>query len=172
MNSENLDTDDLNRDANPDPITGAPGSHPVGTGLGSATGAATGAAIGAAGGPVGMAVGGVIGAIAGAAAGHAAGEALDPTAEDAFWKENYKKELYYDPQYDYGDYGPAYRMGYEGFGKHPRRAFEDAEPELSRTWMEDQAKSRLAWEDARHAVRAGWHRVERGLPGDADGDGR
>jgi hypothetical protein len=32
--------------------------------------------------------------------------------------------------------------------------------------------SRLDWEEAKHAVRAGWHRVERALPGDADGDGR
>src|SRR6266487_6871524 len=54
------------RDSNPDPITGTPGSHPVGTGVGAAAGgsAATyaGAAIGAAaGGPVGAVVGGVVG---------------------------------------------------------------------------------------------------------------
>ena len=52
------------RDANPDPITGAPGSHPVGTGVGAAgAGAAAtwaGATIGGAvGGPVGAVVGGV-----------------------------------------------------------------------------------------------------------------
>lgn len=172
MKPESPDTDDLSRDANRDPITGAPGSHPVGTGLGSAGGAAAGAAIGAAGGPVGMAVGGLVGAIAGAAAGHAAGEAVDPTAEDTFWQENYQNEIYHDPNYDYGDYGPAYRMGYEGYARSPGRAFEDAEPDLARSWAEDYPESRLRWEDARHAVRAGWHRVERALPGDADGDGR
>ncbi len=171
MKTDNLDKDNLSKDANRDPITGEPGSHPVGTALGSAGGAAAGAAIGAAGGPVGMAVGGLVGAIAGAAAGHAAGEAVDPTAEDAFWKESYQKEIYHDPNYDYDDYGPAYRMGYEGYSQSKGRSFDDAEPGLARTWANTPG-SRLSWEEARHAVRAGWHRVERALPGDADGDGR
>jgi hypothetical protein len=30
---------------------------------------------------------------------------------------------------------------------------------------------RLGWDEAKHAVRAGWQRIERMLPGDADGDG-
>ena len=38
---------DKELDSNPDPITGAPGSHPVGTGLGAAGAGAAGAAIGA-----------------------------------------------------------------------------------------------------------------------------
>ena len=50
-------------DSNPDPITGEPGAHPVGTGLGAAGGAIAGAAIGTIGGPVGMAAGAVIGAV-------------------------------------------------------------------------------------------------------------
>ena len=70
-------------DRNPDPITGAPGSHPAGTAIGSASGAATGAAIGAVGGPVGAAIGGVAGAIVGAAVGHKAGEANDPTTDQS-----------------------------------------------------------------------------------------
>ena len=60
MKTEN----DLTKDENRDPITGEPGSHPLGTGLGSAGGAAAGAAIGAIGGPIGMAVGGVIAIVA------------------------------------------------------------------------------------------------------------
>src|SRR5204863_3392131 len=47
-------TIDVTPDANRDPITGEPGSHPVGTAVGGAGGAATGAAVGGAlGGPVG-----------------------------------------------------------------------------------------------------------------------
>ncbi|MGZ8901027.1 MAG: glycine zipper family protein, partial [Limisphaerales bacterium] len=56
MNDKNRTTTDKNRnaDANRDPITGAPGAHPVGTGVGATGGGAAGAAIGAAvGGPVG-----------------------------------------------------------------------------------------------------------------------
>jgi phage tail tape-measure protein len=64
---------------NPDPLTGAPGAHPVGTGLGAVSGAAAGASIGAAAGPVGAAVGTVVGAVAGALAGKGAAEAVHPT---------------------------------------------------------------------------------------------
>ena len=64
---------------NPDPLTGAPGAHPVGTGLGAVSGAAAGASIGAAAGPVGAALGTVVGAVAGALAGRGAAEAVNPT---------------------------------------------------------------------------------------------
>src|SRR6188474_1753583 len=57
--TNNKETRDMNRD----PISGAPGSHPIGTGVGATGGAMAGAAVGAVGGPVGMAVGGAIGAI-------------------------------------------------------------------------------------------------------------
>ena len=39
-------------------------------------------------------------------------------------------------------------------------------------WEQAKSRSRLAWDDAKHAVKAGWHRLERALPGDADRDGR
>lgn len=71
--------DNKKRDANPDPITGEPGAHPVGVGAGATGGAVTGAAIGAVGGPIGSAVGGAIGAVAGGLAGKGVAEAVDPT---------------------------------------------------------------------------------------------
>ena len=78
-----------NRDANPDAITGEPGSHPVGAGLGAAAGgAAAGAAAGVVGGPVGAAVGAVVGGIAGGLAGKGVAEQIDPTQEDAYWRAN------------------------------------------------------------------------------------
>ncbi|MEY3894884.1 MAG: hypothetical protein RLZZ214_403 [Verrucomicrobiota bacterium] len=157
---------------NRDPITGEPGSHPLGTGVGTAAGAATGAALGSLGGPVGTAVGGLVGAIAGAVAGHNVAEGYDPTAENAYWEENHKLQPYYIGQYDYNDYRPAYRMGYEGYGQRQGRSFDEAEPELATQWDVARGGSRLGWEHARGAVRDGWHRVERALPGDADGDGR
>lgn len=66
-------------DENPDPISGAPGAHPVGVGVGAISGAAAGATVGAVGGPVGAAVGTVVGAVAGALAGKGAAEAVNPT---------------------------------------------------------------------------------------------
>jgi hypothetical protein len=164
--------EELERDANRDPITGEPGSHPVGTGVGAAGGAAAGAAIGSVGGPIGTAVGGLVGAIAGAAAGHSVAEGIDPTAEDAYWEKNHHLRPYYISDYDYNDYRPAYQMGYEGYGQRDGRSYDEVEPELSRNWEEKRGQSRLDWDNARDAVRDGWHRVERAIPGDADGDGR
>src|SRR5688500_9027784 len=80
--------DDVPESANPDPITGAPGSHPVGTGIGAAGGAATGAAVGSLGGPIGAMVGGVAGAVVGGLIGKGVGEAVDPS-EDAYWRETH-----------------------------------------------------------------------------------
>jgi hypothetical protein len=158
---------DDQRDMNRDPITGAPGSHPVGTGLGSAGGAAAGAAIGAPAGPVGALIGGIIGAIAGGAAGHGIAESIDPTAEEAYWSENYRNEPYVEEDYDYSDYQPAYRMGYERYPSYQGRQYEDAELELEKEWDQTRGTSRLDWDRARHAARAGWQRVERGRVGES-----
>ena len=85
-------------DFNLDPITDEPGAHPVGTGLGAALGGAgAGIAAGALGGPVGAVVGGVVGAVAGGLAGKASAELVNPTAEDAYWREAHTREQYYEP---------------------------------------------------------------------------
>lgn len=77
-------------DLHADPISGAPGSHPVGTGVGAAAGgAAAGAAIGAIAGPVGALVGVAVGAVVGGLAGKGVAEMVEPTAEEAYWRENY-----------------------------------------------------------------------------------
>ena len=163
----NKDTRDMNRD----PISGAPGSHPVGTGLGATGGGLAGAAIGAVGGPVGAVIGGAIGAVVGGLGGHAAGEAVNPTAEDAHWRQTYASEPYRNSAYDYNDYSPAYKLGYEGRTRYAGRSFDQAENELASEWESTKGNSRLAWTDAKQATRAAWHRVERAMPGDADGDG-
>jgi type IV secretory pathway TrbL component len=183
-------TDATGRDANRDPITGTPGSHPVGTGVGAAAGgmaagvagaalagAATGAAATGPAAPLGAAVGAVIGAVAGGLAGKSVAESIDPTAEDAYWRENYKTRQYASTSdasnYDYDrDYAPAYRHGYTAAAQHRGKKFDDVESTLQQKWNETKGDSRLGWEKARHATRDAWHRVERALPGDADGDRR
>lgn len=157
---------------NRDPITGAPGAHPVGTGVGAAAGGLTGAAVGSAAGPVGTAVGAVVGAVAGGLGGKAVGEAVNPTAEDAYWRDNYKNEPYYNTQYSYDDYSPAYRTGYEARSRYADRKFDEVENDLRSDYERARGKSQLAWDDAKDATRAAWHRVERAIPGDADRDGR
>lgn len=159
-------------DANRDPITGAPGAHPVGTGVGAAAGGTAGAAIGSVAGPVGTVVGAVVGAVAGGLGGKAAAESVNPTAEDAYWRENFKNETYVNPDHSYDEYAPAYRTGYENRTKYAGRTFDEAETDLRSDYERNRANSRLEWDEAKNATRAAWHRVERALPGDADGDGR
>jgi hypothetical protein len=166
--TNNKNSTDMNRD----PISGAPGSHPLGTGVGATGGAVAGAAIGSVAGPVGMAVGGAIGAVAGGLGGHAAGEAVNPTAENEYWSKNYATEPYRNSAYDYNDYQPAYQLGYEGRQRYAGKSYNEVEPQLASDWESTKGTSRLAWDDAKHATRAAWHKVERALPGDADNDGR
>lgn len=160
-------------DRNEDAITGEPGSHPVGVGVGTTGGAAAGAAVGSIAGPVGTVVGAIAGGIAGAAGGKAVAEGVNPTEEDAYWRENHDRQGFADPEMDFErDYMPAYRMGYEGISRHRSTTWDEAEPKMESEWKQKRGESRLDWENAKHATRAGWHRVELALPGDADGDDR
>jgi phage tail tape-measure protein len=148
-------------------------SHPVGTGIGAAGGAVTGAAVGTAvGGPVGTVVGGAIGAAAGALAGQGVAEAINPAVEDAYWRDTYSTRDYVEKGQPYSDYGPAYRYGWESRERIDDRSFEEVEDDLGQKWNKVKGESRLGWDQAKHATRDAWHRVERALPGDADGDGR
>lgn len=167
----------LDRDANRDPITGAPGSHPVGTGLGAATGGiAAGAAVGTVAGPVGTIIGAAVGAIAGGLAGKGVAEMIDPTAEEAYWRENFASRDYVTPGSTYDDYGPAYRYGVDTFSRYPGREFDSMESDLATEWTRAKGNSSLEWERAKYAARDSWDRlsdtVERAVPGDSDNDGK
>lgn len=146
--------------------------HPIGEGVGAAGGAVTGMTIGASvGGPVGAVVGAAIGGAAGGLAGHGIAAAIDPDVEDAYWRENYRTRPYVRAGADYDDYSDAYRYGWESRA-NAAGSWDETSSDLERGWDKAKAKSRLGWVEAKDAVRDGWHRVERALPGDADGDGR
>lgn len=149
-------------DLNPDPITGEPGSHPVGTGVGAALGgAAAGAAAGMVGGPVGTVVGAIVGGVGGGLAGKATAEAIDPTVEEGYWRETYQSRPYYDRDYLYDDYAPAYRTGWEARSMYPNAGWTDVEDDMQRDWERARGSSRLTWDKARYAVRDAWDRAER-----------
>lgn len=150
--------EDLNRD----PISGTPGAHPLGTGAGAASGGMAGAVAGiAVGGPVGGVIGAAVGAVAGGLAGKSAAEAVNPTAEEKYWRETYIREPYYVSGRTYEYYAAGFRAGWEGRVRHDGRTFKEAEPELMAEY--DRSKSELdpAWSDIRPAARAAWDRVER-----------
>jgi hypothetical protein len=163
--------------ANRDPITDAPGAHPIGTGVGAAAGGmAAGAAVGTVAGPVGTVIGAAVGAVIGGLAGKGVGEMIDPTIEETYWRTNYASRPYVTQGSTYDDYGPAYRYGVDNFKRYDGRTFDQAEAELARDWDRAKGNSRLNWEKAKHATRDSWTRlsdsVERAIPGDSDRDGK
>lgn len=153
------------RQDNLDPITGTPGAHPVGTGVGAALGgAAAGALTGTAAGPLGTLVGASLGAILGGLAGKSVAESVDPTSEDAYWRDNHASRPYIEMGVGYDDYGPAYRFGQAAYDKYPGRRFEDVEDDLARDWGSARGQSNLDWARARNATRDAWDRVGRQVP--------
>lgn len=165
------------KDLNRDPISGAPGAHPIGTGVGAAAGGvAAGALAGTVAGPIGTVVGAALGAVAGGLAGKGVAEAIDPTAEEAYWRKTFSSRSYVKRDSKFDDYGPAYRHGVDSYRRSKGRSFDDAEPELRRDWERVKGKSSLSWENAKDASRDAWQRVsdavERATPGDSDRDGK
>jgi uncharacterized protein (TIGR02284 family) len=156
------------KDLNRDPITDEPGAHPVGTGIGATGGAVAGAAAGSIGGPIGVAVGGVVGAVVGGLAGKAAGEAVNPTAEEAYWRENYSREPYYEKGRSFDDYAPAYRLGLTGRTRY-QTDWDATEPQLASEWESARGGSSLDWKQAQPASRAAWDRIDSSRTGKAGG---
>ena len=146
--------------------------HSVGAGTGAVAGAMTGAVVGSVAGPVGTLVGAVAGGVMGAKAGDSIAEAVNPTEYTRHFESQYKSAPYYAQGREWSDYEPAYKYGYDTYGQYRGQKFDDIETNLEQNWDKTRANSRLAWNEARDAVRDGWHHIERAMPGDADRDGR
>jgi len=150
---------------NRDPITKEPGSHPLGTGMGAIGAGLTGAAVGTAlAGPLGGAIGSLVGGILGGLGGHALAESVDPTAEDAYWREHHKEQPFADPSSDdFEQYAPAYRTGYLGYSVYgEQRDFDQAEEDLRASY--EASRPDLPWELARPAIYVAWERVNMNSP--------
>lgn len=165
MSVNNNDIDPKsNPERNPDPVTGEPGSHPVGTGVGATGAGIIGTAVGVAvGGPIGGAIGAVVGSAAGGLLGKSVAETLDPTVEEEYWRNNYHTRPYVEKDYSFDDYSPAYRTGYEGYSTYSQQglSYQDAEPHLRQRYEQEYGSSRLHWDKARHASQDAWYRIER-----------
>jgi hypothetical protein len=156
-----LSTEPVSTDLNLDPLSGATGAHPVGTGLGAvAGGVAAGAAIGTVAGPIGTAVGAAVGAVVGGLAGKGVAEAVDPTAETAYWQNTYATRPYVTAGAPYANYEPAYRYGWESRSQYADRSWDEVSPELASRWPERAGTSGLAWDRAEPAVRDAWYRLD------------
>jgi hypothetical protein len=158
---------DADTGAHRDPLSGEVGAHPVGVGVGAAAGGmAFGAAVGTVAGPLGMAVGAIVGAVAGGLAGKGVAEAIDPTAEDAYWRANYASRAYATPRDAWDDWGPAYAYGVAHYNRNVSRSFEDVEGEMARGWNDARGASSMEWTTARLAAYDAWEhaRTREDLP--------
>jgi len=146
---------------NPDPITDAPGAHPIETGIGAGLGgAAAGLAIGAVGGPVGAVIGGIVGgAVAGGLAGKGVGELIDPTTEDSWLREYFGTATTHKKGVTHDHYRDAYRYGLTSGATYRGRRFDDVETDLRSGWDRARGTSTMSWEDARGAVRHAFDRT-------------
>jgi len=86
---------------------------------------------------------------------------VDPAAEEAYWREQFRLEPYFVPDSDYADYGPAYLTGYLAHGLLAGSRYEDIEGDLERDYSANRGGSRLTWVQAKAATRAAWDRVDR-----------
>lgn len=50
-----------------------------------------------------------------ASGSHPVGTGLGAAAEDAYWRDRYRSEPYYQPGRGYDDFGPAYELGWTGW---------------------------------------------------------
>jgi hypothetical protein len=105
---------------------------------------------------VGTVVGAAIGAVAGGLAGKAVAEAVDPTVVDTHWRGRYEREPYFESGMTYDDYAPSYRLGADARARNASAKFEEVEHSLARDYETVKGKSRLGWEKAKRATRAGW----------------
>lgn len=152
-------TKPVSRKANRDPLTDESGAHPVGVGVGAASGATAGAAVGVLGGPVAAGVGAVVGGVVGGLAGKAVAEDVNPSDQDAYWRENYSSRPYVSRGAPYEKYQPAYRFGWEARGRYGELNWEGAESRLRQEWLEAQGTAGQAWGEARDAARDAWNRI-------------
>jgi hypothetical protein len=148
----------------------------VGAAAAGAAGAAIGSVVPGVGTAIGGAVGAVVGAVAGGLAGKGVAEAINPTEEDAYWRNEYRNRPYYQSGADYDQYEPAYRYGYTSAAAHRGRRWDDVENDLGRDWETHRGRSGMKWDNAKLAARDAWDRasdkVERAIPGDSDRDGK
>ena len=145
---------------NEDPITGAPGAHPIGTGLGAAVGGAlAGAAVGTVAGPIGTVAGTIAGGVAGAFGGKAIAENIDPTVEAIYWRGAYVKQPYFSKDYSYDDYEPAYRSGWESYDPALHLGWKEREAVAKKRWESNRGATAMTWDQASLAAEDAYGRV-------------
>jgi hypothetical protein len=99
----------------------------------------------------------VIGGVVGGLVGSEVAEDINPTAEEAYWKENYRNRPYVSKDSSFETYQPAYRSGIDAYSQNRDKRFADIEPQLSQDW--EKRNSSLSWEEAKPASQDAFDRL-------------
>ncbi|PTY06238.1 hypothetical protein DB347_12380 [Opitutaceae bacterium EW11] len=89
---------------------------------------------------------------------------MNPTAEEAYWREHHERQWFAAGR-TYEAFRDAYRVGYEGYGRFGRKGgeFDDYETEFRAAYERGEGGATLPWEEARQAARAAWNRLSGNL---------
>lgn len=79
--------------------------------------------------------------------------------EDNYWANHYSSRPFVGKNLSHTQYRPAYRYGVSDATKVEGKTFEEVESELRKGWGRSHGKSRMAWEDAKPAVRDAYYRI-------------
>jgi hypothetical protein len=170
MNEEDV----FKENRNPDPITGEPGFHPIGTVAGGASGAMTGAAIGTIGGPVGVILGAAAGGLVGGLAGDVLAELLNPSDIDEYWRAEFEKGAGISAQ-SYEEVKNELYFGTQGRLRYGKSAppWNEVEPDLAKLWRASPLWTGEEWQQVRatvfEAFRVADAAIKRVLEQEADG---
>ena len=85
---------------------------------------------------------------------------LDWTAEDEYWRTNYRNRPYTGVS-DYDFWEPAYRYGYDSAQRYPNKTWDTVEADLRSGWdrYEHRRHTHTTWEQMKDAVRDAWDRI-------------
>jgi hypothetical protein len=95
--------------------------------------------------------------VVGGLAGKHLAEDVNPSVEETYWRENYASRPYASES-TFEEFSPAYRYGWESYGRHAGRRFDDV-AELEAGWQSAKGKSQMEWSKAKHASRDAWDRI-------------
>ncbi len=159
LKDENPDDPNVRDPEHAHELAGTLGMATVGVAGGILAGVAGGAVLGGIAGPAGAVVGAAIGGAIGGVVGEDIAREFNPTPEEEYWALNYHTRPYIVAGHDYASYGPAYRVGVDGFYANPTESFDNLEPTLRNNWNIARGDSPLEWAEARHAARDAFSRL-------------
>ena len=95
----------------------------------------------------------------GGLAGKGVAESIDPTVEDAYWRDNYASRPYADTDWPTTNIAPLIST-VGNPGQPSFQSWDQAERELEQGWHNAKYKTKLGWDKAKLAARDAWERVD------------